>query len=80
RVKNNTKLENDKIGYLIDNSIPKENSYIEKINEGMKNDLVFNHKARYNNDRDIEIYGRMIPGDRSDSSRIADIMPYQSRN
>ena len=46
----------------------------------MKNDLVFNHKARYNNDRDIEIYGRMIPGDRSDSSRIADIMPYQSRN
>ena len=80
RVKNNTKLENDKIGYLIDNSIPKENSYIEKINEEMKNDLVFNHKARYNNDRDIEIYGRMIPGDRSDSSRIADIMPYQSRN
>ena len=32
------------------------------------------------NDRDIEIYGRMLPGDKSDSPRIADIMPYKSRN
>ena len=37
--------------------------------------MVSNHKARYNNDRDIEIFGRMEPGDRSDDPKIADIMP-----
>lgn len=42
--------------------------------------VVSNHKARYNNDRDIEIYGRMEPGDRSDDPKIADIMPYARRN
>ena len=42
--------------------------------------MVSNHKARYNNDRDIEIFGRMEPGDRSDDPKIADIMPYARRN
>lgn len=32
--------------------------------------VVSNHKARYNNDRDIEIYGRMEPGDRSDDPKL----------
>jgi DNA (cytosine-5)-methyltransferase 1 len=50
------------------------------INNDVINSLVFNHKARYNNDRDIEIFGRMLPGDKSDSERIADIMPYKSRS
>ena len=47
---------------------------------GKKSALTFNHKARYNNDRDIEIYGRMNPGDKSDDPKIADIMPYKNRN
>ncbi len=42
--------------------------------------VVSNHKARYNNDRDIEIFGRMEQGDRSDDPKIADIMPYARRN
>ena len=42
--------------------------------------VVSNHKARYNNDRDIEIFGRMNQGDRSDDPKIADIMPYVRRN
>ena len=47
---------------------------------GNKPNLVFNHKARYNNERDIEIYRRLCPGDKSDDPKIADIMPYSRRN
>ena len=56
------------------------NAYMELINQGRDYPVVLNHKARYNNDRDIEIFGRMLPGDKSDSPRIADIMPYTSRS
>ena len=56
------------------------NSYIELINGGRACDMVYNHKARYNNDRDIEIYSRLNQGDRSDDPKIEDIMPYGRRN
>lgn len=80
-IKNSTELDIDECGKKIEaNKISDENEYIRTINQGEKCALVFNHKARYNNDRDIEIYGRMIPGDNSTSERIADIMPYTSRN
>lgn len=80
RTKNSTDLENDKIGRVIDKTEHETNEYIELINGGRKVDYVFNHKARFNNDRDIEIFGRLNQGDRSDDSKIADIMPYARRN
>ena len=49
------------------------------INEGRAPKLWFNHKARYNNDRDIEIFSRLNPGDNSADPKIADIMPYKRR-
>ena len=80
-IKNSTELDIEECGKKIEaNKISEENEYIRTINQGKKKTLVFNHKARYNNDRDIEIYGRMIPGDNSTSERIADIMPYTSRS
>lgn len=81
RVKNATTLENEKIGYLIDSFDEIEtNNYIDLINQGRKFKQVLNHKARYNNDRDIEIYSRLNQGDKSDDEKIADIMPYKSRS
>lgn len=56
------------------------NDYIEVINEGRTIRAVCNHKARYNNDRDIEIFGRLNQGDKSDDPKIADIMPYTRRS
>lgn len=80
-IKNSTELDIEECGKKIEvNIISKENEYIRTINQGKSNSLVFNHKARFNNDRDIEIFGRMLPGDKSDSERIADIMPYKSRS
>ncbi len=80
RTKNSTTIENDTIGRIIDVSSGMVNSYINDINQGRKIDVVFNHKARYNNDRDIEIYSRLNPGDKSDDPKIADIMPYANRS
>lgn len=41
---------------------------------------LYNHKNRYNNPRDIEIYKRLPQGGNSLHSSIADIMPYARRN
>lgn len=81
RVKNATEIGSVKSGYKIEkNNITDTNEYISYINQGRTIAAVSNHKARYNNDRDIEIYGRMEQGDRSDDPKIADIMPYARRN
>lgn len=81
RVKNSTESGSIGSGYKIEkNNITETNDYISYINQDRVVNVVSNHKARYNNDRDIEIYGRMEPGDRSDDPKIADIMPYARRN
>jgi len=81
RERNSTEKDSTTSGSKIElnTNIGQSNAYLDIINEFTPQYLVFNHKARYNNDRDIEIFGRMKPGDRSDSDRIADIMPYKSR-
>lgn len=79
-VKNSTDLDTDETGHKIDNNHNNfENDYVKLINE-KSSKFIYNHKARYNNDRDIEIFGRLYQGDRSDDEKIADIMPYKNRN
>ena len=81
RMKNSTESETKESGFVIEkNELNQTNEYIKYINQNRKIDFVCNHKARYNNDRDIEIYGRMYQGDKSDDPKIADIMPYKSRS
>lgn len=81
RIKNARGIETEESGRDIDvnHDFPYQNNYLALINEGNPSELLFNHKNRFNNDRDIEIYSRMLQGDQSDSERIADIMPYKSR-
>lgn len=79
--KNSTEEGNDECGRKIDRNFDQGmNDYISMINQGKVSPVVFNHKARYNNDRDIEIFGRLDQGDKSDDPKIADIMPYARRN
>jgi DNA (cytosine-5)-methyltransferase 1 len=81
RIKNSTEIDTEISGRKIEkNEFAQTNNYIEFINQNKRFPIVFNHKARYNNDRDIEIYGRLHQGDRSDDPKIADIMPYARRN
>ena len=62
------------------NNRQNQNEYISIINQNKTCGLIFNHKARYNNERDIEIFRRLKQGDKSDDPKIADIMPYKNRN
>lgn len=81
RIKNATDLDTDESGRRIDHDyIQKHNDYVSYINQGKVYPAVLNHKARYNNDRDIEIFSRLNPGDKSTDPKIADIMPYARRN
>lgn len=50
------------------------------INGDRKITKLYNHKNRYNNPRDIEIYRRLPQGANSLHESIADIMPYKRRN
>ena len=78
--KNATTKDSTKSGSIIEINLGKQNSYIRRINRNNIAKIMFNHKARYNNDRDIEIFGKLNPGDRSDDVKIANIMPYTKRN
>jgi DNA (cytosine-5)-methyltransferase 1 len=81
RKKNATEVDSEISGKKIEKKTSVvENDYIQFINQNRNCPIVFNHKARYNNDRDIEIFGRLNQGDRSDDPKIADIMPYSRRN
>lgn len=81
RIKNKTDMITDENGgIIIPANIVTVNQYIKQINPNQTLPLVvFNHQARYNNDRDIEIFGRLNEGDDSTDAKIADIMPYKSR-
>lgn len=82
RIKNATEKDTEESGRKIDKNpyFNLENAYTNLINEQRKIKIVSNHKARYNNDRDIEIFSRLHQGDKSDDPKIADIMPYKDRN
>lgn len=82
RVKNMTDVDDDTTGRKVgpNEFIGNENSYLKRINQNKEFDLIFNHKARYNNDVNHEIYGKLTQGEDGTSEKIKDIMPYLHRN
>lgn len=57
-----------------------KNKYYFFINGNKDIRKLYNHKARYNNPRDIEIFRRLPQGGNSLHKSIVDIMPYSRRN
>lgn len=82
RIKNRTEVYNCKTGKKVDKNEykPEKGSYIDSINQGTYKPIIFNHKARYLNDTNYEIYRRLDEGDDATDPKIADIMPYAHRN
>lgn len=80
RSKNKTAIENDDIGFFERSFNYKKTPFYLLINGDKELKTLYNHKNRYNNDRDIEIFGRLPQGANSLHSSIQDIMPYKSRN
>lgn len=80
--KNNTELDSKKSGLFGDKVFSNEHgdwSYVKKINGGKLPSSIYNHKARYNNDRDLLIFKLLPQGGKSDHPDIAHIMPYNNR-
>ena len=81
RKRNSTEIDSETSGRKIEKTQAiHSTNYLDLINQNKDSLITFNHKSRFNNDRDIEIYGRLNQGDRSDDPKIADIMPYGRRN
>lgn len=81
-VKNQTNKYNEITGKLVDfndYNVPSD-SYINLINGLSHKSVIYNHKARYCNEINLEIYRRLDQGDDSTDEKIKDIMPYSHRN
>ena len=78
-LKNDNSLENKDVGYYITKHRYDESNYLKFINE-RNTEYLFNHKNRFNNQRDIDIFTRLPQGQNSLHHSITDIMPYSSRN
>jgi len=81
RVKNMNEVDDEKTGKKIDvNSFKgNENSYLRLINDGREISYLFNHKARYVNDVNYDIYRLLNQGDDASDTKITNIMPYSNR-
>ena len=73
-------IENELSGFTIRDFEYVKNDFYDFINDGREIRKLYNHKNRYNNERDIEIYRRLPQGANSLHESIADIMPYKNRN
>ena len=72
--------ESDAVGYFQCEFQYVQSPFFRYLNGRRKVKWLFNHKNRYNNERDIEIYTRLPQGGNSLHPSIADIMPYSRRN
>ncbi len=82
RIKNMTEVDDEISGKKIDLNRCEvcSNGYLSLINEGRDIPYLFNHKARYVNDINYQIFSRLEQGEDATSPKIADIMPYSHRN
>ncbi|MFI3303224.1 MAG: DNA cytosine methyltransferase [Rikenellaceae bacterium] len=80
RVKNKSYIESDDCGYKERDYSYKQTSFYDFINGDKEVKKLYNHKNRYNNDRDIEIFSLLPQGGNSLHPSIESIMPYKSRN
>lgn len=81
RIKNMNEVDDEFTGKKIDVNIYNgdDNEYLKLINEKRKIPYLFNHKARFVNDINYDIYRLLNQGDDASDPKIADIMPYTNR-
>lgn len=82
RIKHTNEVDSEISGKKIDVNIFEnhKNSYLDLINLNNKIPLLLNHKARYCNDINYEIYSKLEQGEDATSEKIKHIMPYSHRN
>lgn len=79
-LKNSTHVESEKWGYTVAGISDTSTEYTQLINEGIPVQRpLLNHRSKYNNERDIQIYQLLKPGEKSDAESIQEINPYKNR-
>jgi DNA (cytosine-5)-methyltransferase 1 len=77
---NKSYIENEIVGFFKSNHQYKVDDFYKFINGDREIKYIYNHKNRYNNARDVNIYTLLPQGANSLHSSIAEIMPYKTRN
>lgn len=79
-MKNATYSESATWGYTFAGFRDAASPYARLINHGLPIEVpLLNHRSKYNNDRDIQIYQLLRPGEKSDAESIQEINPYKNR-
>lgn len=78
-VKLNIDYESDANGYNVRDIAVEQNSFLKEINKGKISKYLWNHRSRYNNDNDLEIFRRLPEGENSLHESIQDILVYKNR-
>lgn len=82
QTKNQTEIDDEITGKKIDINHFKgdENSYLKLINQNRKINFIFNHKARYANKINYQIFSKLKQGEDGTSKNVQKIFPYKHRN
>ena len=79
--KNSTCYESAAWGYTCAGLMRSDTEYVRFINDRLPLLIpLLNHRSKYNNERDIQIYRLLNQGEKSDAESIQDINPYKSRS
>lgn len=79
-IKNKSSIENEIVGFFKRDYTYSKSDFYKYINDGRDVKFVYNHKNRYNNERDVKIFSLLPQGENSLHYSISDIMPYKTRN
>lgn len=78
--KGKNEIEDNNSGYTQIHFNYPDTEFYHFINGDKNIEILYNHKNRYNNPRDVEIYSKLPQGGNSLHPSIKDIMPYSRRN
>lgn len=78
---NSTYVESADWGYTFAPFHQVSSDYARFVNPGISGNVpLLNHRSKFNNDRDIQIFKTLKQGEKSDAESIQDINPYKSRS
>jgi DNA (cytosine-5)-methyltransferase 1 len=79
-ISNSTHFENEKFGYTIGSACKSSNGYLDRINADFSKGFLFNHRTKFNNPRDINLFECLKQGEDTTSKAFAELNPYKNRD
>lgn len=76
----NTEFESEQNGYTIRKILLSRNEFINNINHNLVFNYILNHKSRYNNENDLEIFALLPEGQNSLHESVRHLIKYKNRD